>query len=213
MLDDAVENYKTPLYTLLAATTCVLLIACMNVASLLVARAAARSKEMAIRTALGGGRLRLMRERLVESLLICATAGVVGIGLAWAAVQFIAHFQPDMNRIESIHVDSVVILFALAAVAACALFSGMISAFGLDSARLLGALQESSRATRGSQQRATLRKSLLVLEVSLTVVLLAGAGLLLKSYQRMRGADLGIPIDNTLTMHLSLPPADRRRAT
>lgn len=208
MLDDAVENYRTPLYTLLAATVCVLLIACMNVASLLVARAAARSKEMAIRTALGGGRLRLLRERLVESLLICTAAGVVGIGLAWTAVQSIAHFQPDMNRIESIHIDAGVILFALAAIAACALFSGMISALGFDSAHLLGALQDSSRATRGSQQRAALRKLLLVVEVSLTVVLLAGAGLLLKSYQRMRGADVGIPIDNALTMHISLPPAD-----
>jgi putative ABC transport system permease protein len=207
MLDDAVENYKTPLYTLLGATTCVLLIACMNVASLLVARAAARSKEMAIRTALGGGRLRLIRERLVESLLICLAAGAAGIGLAWAVVQSIAHFQPDMNRIESIHIDGGVILFALVAIAACALFSGMISALDVDNTRLLSALQESSRATRGSYQRATLRKSLLVLEVSLTVVLLAGAGLLLKSFQRMRSADLGIPIDNTLTMHISLPPA------
>ena len=207
MLDDAVENYKTPLYTLLAATICVLLIACMNVASLLVARAAARSKEMAIRTALGGGRLRLMRERLVESLLICLVAGVVGVGLAWGAVQSIAHFQPEMNRVESIRIDAGVSLFALAAIAACALFSGTISAIGVDSSRLLSALQESSRATRGSHQRATLRKILLVLEVSLTVVLLAGAGLLLKSYQRMRGSDLGIPVDNTLTMHISLPLA------
>lgn len=207
MLDDAVEDYKTPLYTLLAATVCVLLIACMNVASLLVARAAARSKEIAIRTALGGGRLRLMRERLIESLLICLAAGGAGIGLAWTAIQFVAHFQPDMNRIESIHMDGAVMIFALAAIAACALFSGIISAFGLDTTKLLSALQESSRATRGSHQRATLRKILLVLEVSLTVVLLAGAGLLLKSYQRMRGSDLGIPADNTLTMHISLPLA------
>ncbi len=207
MLDDAVENYKTPLYTLLAATICVLLIACMNVASLLVARAAARSKEMAIRVALGGGRLRLIRERLVESLLICLAAGAVGLIFGWSAVKSIAYFQPDMNRIESIHIDSGVILFAFAVIAACALFSGLTSVLGLDSTRLLNALQESSRTTRGSYQRATLRKSLLVLEVSLTVVLLAGAGLLLKSYQRMRGADLGIPIENTLTMHISLPPA------
>jgi putative ABC transport system permease protein len=207
MLDDVVENYKTPLYALLAATACVLLIACMNVASLLVARTAARAREMAIRTALGGGRLRLIRERLIESSLVSLVAGIIGVTLAWVALHSLAFFLPDMNRIESISIDSVVIFFALAAVGACALFSGIISALSSDSTHLLSSLQESSRASRGSYQRATLRKSLLVLEVSLTVVLLAGAGLLLKSYQRMRSTDLGIPVDNTLTMHLSLPPA------
>ncbi|MGZ5228293.1 MAG: FtsX-like permease family protein, partial [Burkholderiales bacterium] len=205
MLDDTVQDYKTPLYVLLAATVCVLFIACMNVAGLLVARTAARGKEMAIRTALGGGRLRLMREQLTESVLICLTAGVIGIGLAWTALQFLGHFEPDMNRIESVRIDWVVLLFTFIAIAVCALFSGALSAFSFQGRQLLGTLQESSRSTQGSQRRATLRRSLLVIEVSLTVVLLAGAGLLLKSYQRMRGTDLGIPIENTLTMHLSLP--------
>ena len=207
MLDDAVQDYKTPLYVLLAATGCVLFIACMNVAGLLVARTAARGKEIAIRTALGGGRLRLVREQLTESILICVTAGAIGLALAWTALQFSAHFQPDMNRIESVHIDGVVLLFTFVAIAVCALFAGVLSAFSLESGQLLSALQESSRSTKGSQRRATLRRSLLVIEVSLTVVLLAGAGLLLKSYQRMRGTDLGIPIENTLTMHLSLPDA------
>jgi putative ABC transport system permease protein len=207
MLDDVVQDYKTPLYVLLAATACVLLIACMNVASLLVARTSARGKEMAIRTALGGGRLRLLRERLTESALISATAGLIGIALAWTALQFLAHFQPDMNRVESIRIDGGVLLFTFAAVVLCAIFSGLISALSFDGKKLLGALQESSRSASGSQKRTTLRRTLLVLQVGLTVVLLAGAGLLLKSYQRIRGTDLGIPIDNTLTMHLSLPPA------
>ncbi|WP_348263448.1 ABC transporter permease [Telmatobacter sp. DSM 110680] len=207
MLDDAVQDYKTPLYVLLAATVCVLFIASMNVAGLLVARTAARGKEIAIRTALGGGRLRLVREQLTESVLICVTAGAIGIAFAWTALQFIAHFQPDMNRIESVRIDGVVLLFTFVAIAVCALFSGALSAFSLESRQLLSALQESSRSTKGSKRRATLRRSLLVIEVSLTVVLLAGAGLLLKSYQRMRGTDLGIPIKNTLTMHLSLPEA------
>ncbi|HEY2860914.1 MAG TPA: ABC transporter permease [Terracidiphilus sp.] len=205
MLDDAVTEYKTPLYALLAATACVLLIACMNVASLLIARTAARGREMAIRTALGGGRLRLMRERLVESVLISLMAGGAGIAIAWAAVKLLLKLRPDMNRIESIQIDGGVILFTFAAIAACALFSGFISALSSDGKKLLNALQESSRSTHGSHQRATLRKALLVVEVSLTVVLLAGAGLLLKSYQRMRTTDLGVPIDNTLTMHVSLP--------
>jgi putative ABC transport system permease protein len=205
MLDDAVQDYKTPLYALLAATACVLLIACMNVASLLIARSAARGKEMAIRTALGGGRLRLIRERLVESLMISLAAGAIGLGIAWAALKLVVQMRPDMNRIESIGIDGSVIVFAFATIAACAIFSGLISALSFDARKLLGTLQESSRAQRGGRQRATLRKTLLVLEVGLTVVLLAGAGLLLKSYQRMRTTDLGIPIDNTLTMFLSLP--------
>jgi len=207
MLDDGVHNYKTPLFALLAATACVLLIACMNVAGLLVARSAARARETAIRTVLGGGRLRLMREGLVESALIALVAGAAGIGIASAALQFLVHFQPDMHRIESVRIDGGVLLFTFAAIAACALFSGLISVMSTESKHLLGALQESSRSSRGSHSRALFRKTLLVLEVSLTVVLLAGAGLLLKSYQRMRGTDLGIPIDNTLTMRVSLPEA------
>jgi predicted permease len=205
MLDDAVQTYKTPLYALLAATACVLLIACMNVASLLIARAAARGKEMAIRTALGGGRLRLIRERLVESVIISLAAGGIGLAVAWAVLKLVVQMRSDMNRVESIGIDGAVVLFAIGAMAACALFSGLISALNSNGKQLLGTLQESSRASRGSLQRATLRKTLLVLEVALTVVLLAGAGLLLKSYQRMRTTDLGIPIDNTLTMRISLP--------
>jgi predicted permease len=207
MLDDAVEDYRTPLYTLLAATVCVLLIACMNVGSLLLARTAARGKEMAIRAAMGGGRFRLMRERLMESILISVTASLAGIALACAALKSMAHFQPDMNRIESIHIDGVVLLFAFSAMGFCATFSGFVSAFTSNTKRLLSALQDSSRATQGSRQRATLRRSLLVLEVGLTVILLSGAGLLLKSYQRMRGTDLGIPVDNTLTMYVGLSTA------
>jgi len=87
LLDDSVENYKTPLYVLLAVTACVLLIACLNVASLLVARTAARSKELAIRAALGGGRLRLLCERMMESLLLSTAGGAMGLLLAWQALK------------------------------------------------------------------------------------------------------------------------------
>jgi putative ABC transport system permease protein len=207
MLDDAVTDYKTPLYVLLAATGCVLLIACMNVASLLVARTAARSKEMAIRAALGGGWLRLLRERLVESLLLSAIGGGLGLLLAWAAIQWLVYARQDMNRVEAIQIDATVALFTVGSIAVCALFSGLVSAFSADAKRLLGSLQESSRASRGSHQKTVLRKALLVVEVSLTVVLLVGAGLLLKSYQHLRSVEMGVPVDNVLTMHFSLPDA------
>ena len=207
MLDDAVENYKTPLYALLAATGCVLLIACLNVASLLVARAAARRKEQAIRAALGGGRLRLLRERILESLLLSSTGGGVGFLLAWAAVQWLVHARPDMNRVETIHIDGVVEAFTVGVVAICALLAGAISALGAGGRDILVSLQESSRAHSAGASRAGLRRTLLVLEVGLTMVLLVGAGLLLKSFQRLRSTDIGVPVDNVLTMYISLPEA------
>src|SRR5439155_18389398 len=126
MLDDAVEDYKTPLYVLLAATGCVLLIACLNVASLLVARTAARSKELAIRVALGGGRLRLLSERLTESFVLTACGGALGLLLARIALEWLVRARPDMNRVEAIHYDGVVAIFAVAAIFACAVFSGLM---------------------------------------------------------------------------------------
>jgi predicted permease len=207
MLDDAVQNYKTPLYALLAATGCVLLIACMNVASLLVARITARRKELAIRVALGGGWLRMTRERILESLLLSVAGGAIGFLMATAAIQWLVNTRPDMNRIEAIHIGSVEIAFAILAVLATALFAGLISAFSSKLKDVVSGLQDSSRTLSSSRARATLRRTLLVLQVSLTVILLIGAGLLLKSYQRLRSTDLGVPVDNLLTMHFDLPDA------
>jgi putative ABC transport system permease protein len=207
MLDDAVYDYKTPLFALLAATGCVLLIACMNVASLLVARTAARARELAIRTALGGGRMRLIRERILESLMLSAAGGALGLLLAWAAVQWLAHARQDMHRVEAIHIDGVVIAFAAGVIVLCALFAGLVSALSSSSKQILATLQESSRSQSAGRAKAGLRRTLLVMEVGLTVVLLVGAGLLLKSYQRLRNADIGVPVDNVLTMHISLPDA------
>ncbi len=212
LLDDAAHDYRTPLYALLAATGCVLLIACLNVAGLLVARTAARSKEMAIRSALGGGRMRLLREKLAESLLLSAAGGAVGLLLAWGALQWLITARSDMNRVDTIHMDGFVALFAVGIIVACALFSGLVSALGADGKKILASLQESSRTQSGSRTRAALRKSLLVLEVSLTVVLLVGAGLLIESYQRLRTTDLGVPLDNVLTMHVNLPVARYKKA-
>jgi putative ABC transport system permease protein len=207
MLDDAVENYKTPLYALLAATGCVLLIACMNVSGLLVARAASRNKELAIRAALGGGRLQLMRERLTESLLLSITGGALGLLLAWGALAWLIHIRHDMNRIEAIRMDGVVAAFTIAIVVLCALFSGLISAASAGAKNVLSGLQEGSRSHSGGIARAMLRRALLAVEVGLTVVLLVGAGLLLKSFQRLRSADIGVPVENVLTMRVALPEA------
>ena len=207
LLEHMVGEIKKPLYVLLQATCCLLLIACLNVANLLVARAAARRKELAIRTALGGGWLRLMRERLMESLLLSAAAGALGLLLAFAALHWLTRTRHDMSRVESIHIDGVVAAFTVGVIVLCALFSGLVATFSTSDKRILGALHEASRSVSGGSARARLRNVLLTLEVGLTVILLIGAGLLLKSYERLRSADMGCITQDVITMHLGLPDA------
>jgi predicted permease len=211
LLEHIVGEIKKPLYVLLDATCCLLLIACLNVANLLVARAAARRKELAIRTALGGGWLRLMCERLMECLLLSVSGGALGLLLAFAALHWLTQTRQDLSRVESIHIDGVVAAFTVGVIVLCALFSGLIAAFSTSDKRILGALHEAARSVSGGSARATLRRVLLTLEVGLTVILLIGAGLLLKSYERLRSADMGCITQDVITMHLGLP--DARYAT
>jgi predicted permease len=207
LLEHMVGRFKQPLYVLLAATSCLLLIACLNMANLLVARAAARRKEMAIRTALGGGRLRLLRERLVESLVLCFAGGAAGLAVAYGLVLWLVRTRQDMARVGSIHIDAIVALFTFGVVLFCAMTSGMLSALSTNDRQALGALQEGSRTVSGSGARALLRRALVSVEVALTVVLLIGSGLLIRSYQRLRSTDVGCITDNVLTMWIALPDA------
>ncbi len=211
LLEHLVGEIRKPLYLLLGATCCLLLIACLNVANLLVARAMVRRKELAIRSALGGSWLRLMGERVMESLLLSAGGGALGLLLAFAALHWLTQTRHDMSRVESIHIDGVVTAFTAGIILLCALFSGLIAVFSTSDKRILGALHEASRSVSGGSARATLRKVLLMLEVGLTVILLIGAGLLLKSYERLRSSDIGCITQDVLTMHLGLP--DARYAT
>jgi putative ABC transport system permease protein len=212
LLDSLVGEVKTPLYVLLAATGCLLLIACLNVANLLVARAAARHKELGIRMALGGSRLRLLRQHLMESLLLSAAGGAVGFLLAYGVLQWFVSARHDMARVEAIHVDGVVAAFAAGLVLLCAAFAGLISSLSAKSDQVLSSLRESSRAHSAGHARTRLRGVLLSLEVGLTVVLLISAGLLLKSYDKLRSADLGCLTQNVLKMNFALQfsqPAQR----
>ena len=212
LLQDMVGDIKTPLYVLLAATGCVLLIACLNVANLLVARAAARRRELAIRTALGGSRWRLLSEHLTESFLLSAVGGASGLLLARAVIQWLVSTRQDISRVESIHADGIVVTFTLALIFFCAAFAGLISSVSAGADKILSTLQESSRSHSAGPARVSLRKWLLSLEVGLTVVLLIGAGLLLKSYQRLRTSDLGCVTNNVLTMRFALPEAQYTQA-
>ena len=217
LLDDMVGDIKTPLYVLLAATGCVLLIACLNVANLLVARGTARRRELAIRAALGGSRRRLLGEHLTESFLLSAVGGVAGVLLARAVIDWLVGTRQDISRVEAIHMDGMVVTFTLGLVFFCAAFAGLISSASAGGDKILSTLQESSRSHSAGPVRVSLRKWLLSMEVGLTVVLLVGAGLLLKSYQRLRTSDLGCVTNNVLTMRFGLPEAhyskDAQRVT
>ncbi len=205
ILDGQVRNVKAGLYALLAATGCLLLIACLNIANLLVARAASRGRETAIRAALGGSRVQLIRSQVIESLLLSSAGGAVGMALAYGALQWLVHVRADLPRVDAIHIDGSAALFAVACVITCGVLAGLLPALSAGDRDILRALQESSRSAGAGRSRARLRRLLLSMEVALTVVLLISAGLLLKSYRAMRDSGLGCATDNVLTMNLSQP--------
>ena len=147
LLQSMVWDVKRPLYVLLAATGCLLLIACLNVANLLVARGAGRQRDIAIRSALGGGKLRLLRERLMESLLLSMAGGGVGLALAYGAVAWLVHSRQEMSRIEAVHMDTVVGAAAAGLTVLCAIFSGVFSSASAYRHPLLTSLQDASRGS------------------------------------------------------------------
>ncbi|HEY1579950.1 MAG TPA: ABC transporter permease [Terracidiphilus sp.] len=205
MIDDVVKDVKRSLLVLLGSVVCMLLIACLNISNLLVARAAARRKEVAIRGALGGSRLSLIREQMTESLLICLVAGGLGLLLSLASTRWLAAHWRNLPCADTVHVDGWVFAFALGLVAATAMLAGLFPAISSTGRESLSALQESSRSIGGSASRARLRKVMLTAEIALTVTLLAAAGLLFHSFVRLRTADLGCRIDHVLTMKFGLP--------
>ncbi|HEX5411608.1 MAG TPA: ABC transporter permease [Terriglobia bacterium] len=205
LLEDMVGNIKTPLYVLLAATACLLLIACLNVASLQVARSEARRKELAIRAALGGSRWRLLAGHMTESLLLSAGGGIAGLLLAYGITRAFVRIRPDVSTLRSIHSDGVVVAFVLGLVFVCGIFACLASSLSIKNGRILPALQETTRSQSAGHGRVRLRKWLVSLEVALTLILLVGAGLLLKGYQSLRSSDLGCITDYVLTMRFNLP--------
>jgi predicted permease len=205
ILDDVTQDVKTPLVVLMCAVGCMLLIACLNVSNLLVARSASRRKELAVRGALGGSRLMLIGEQMAESLLICAAGGALGVLLSFLSTRWLADHWNDLPRAEAIHLDGTVLAFALGLVFLTALMAGLLPAISSTGAGIFAGLQESSRSIGGSLSRAMLRKTLLTVEIALTVILLVSAGLLFKSFLHLRTANLGCATDHVLTMSYALP--------
>ena len=203
--EDLAGNVTRPLVVMLGAVGCMLLIGCLNVANLLVARGAARQKEVAIRSALGAQRATLVRGQLMESGLICGAGGLSGILLSVFATRWLAHAWKDLPTAQSIHMDGAVIAFACALMFAAAVAVGLVPAFSTTGKRIVSALQTSARTGASSVSRTGLRKLLLTLEIGITVVLLIAAGLLLKSFLRLRSADVGCITEDTLSLKYSLP--------
>jgi predicted permease len=207
LIQDLAHDVRKPLIILLCAVGCMLLIGCLNVANLLVARSAARQKEIAVRSALGARRMTLIREQLVESLLVSIVGGAAGVLLSLAATKWLASTWRDLPSAQTIHADGIVLAFACGLVFASALLAGMLPAILSTGKGAIAALQASSRSAAGSRSRTALRKTLLTVEIAATVVLLIAAGLLLKSFWRLRTTDVGCVTDNVLTMSYS--PASR----
>jgi putative ABC transport system permease protein len=204
---ELVGDLRRALWVLLAAVVFVLFIACANVANLLLARCEARQKEIAIRATLGAGRVRILRQLLVESLLLAASGGVLGILLAkWGLGLIPALGSEKIPRLDEMTLDGQVLGFALLVSLLTGVVFGLAPAFQAVKFDLNTALKEGGRTSASPRSRSRLRDMLIVVELALSLVLLIGAGLLIKSFWRLQHIDTGFRAEQLLTMRL-FPPA------
>ncbi len=203
--EQMVGDYRVVLLILLGLVGFVLLIACLNVANLLLARVASRRHEIAVRAALGAGRLRLIRQSLAETLLLTMSGGLLGLLIGSLASALIRLFNPaNLPRADEIQVDLSVLIFTFAISLVTGLVFGVIPAVQASRLDLLTTLNESVKAGEG-KRRNRLHASLVVGEVGIAIILLVGAGLLIKSFSKLQQVNLGFNPSNVMTMHLSLP--------
>ena len=213
-LDEQVKGDVRPaLLVVLAAVGVLLLVTVVNVANLLLVRAASRRTELAVRASLGAGRGRILRELLTESLLLSLTGGLLGAGLAWLATRALVVGMPEslrVPRLDQATVDLDVLGFAaLVAILSGAIF-GLAPAFHAFRSDLLGLLREGRGSGGGGRSVRRLRVAIVVGEVALSLMLLIGAGLLVRSFGKLRGADLGIQVEDVLTARVTLRGAGYR---
>jgi putative ABC transport system permease protein len=205
--DEMVGRVRAPLIILLAAVGLVMLIACANVASLLLGRTAAREAELAVRTALGAGRGRLVRQLLTESVCLAVLGGALGLGLAvWGTRLLLALAPSDLPRLYDVRVDALVLMFTLGATAVAALVFGAIPAWQAHMGRLASTLREGNRGSRSRPGSSRTRGMLVISEITLALMLLAGAGLLIRSFAELRDVDPGFDPSQLATFTVTLSP-------
>jgi putative ABC transport system permease protein len=196
---------RPALLVLLGTVAFVLLIACANVANLLLARSAGREREIAIRTALGANRKRLIRQLLTESALMGLAGGAIGLLIAkWGLSALIALSPEDIPRLDQIGIDGRVLGFTLLVSLLTGLVFGLVPALQASKPDLNESLKESGRSSTSGVERRRVRSSLVVLEVALSLVLLVGAGLMIKSFSRLQKVDLGFNPDRLVSMNIQL---------
>ena len=205
-MHEAIVGHVRPiLFSLMVAVGIVLLIASANVANLLLVQATEREKEIAIRAAVGGGRRRIARQLLTESLLVAAIGGLVGLLVArWGIDLLLAARPANLPRLESVPIDGPVLLFTLLATLMSAVLFGLVPALQSSRPDLHGKLNDRGVRTADKRRR-RLRGVLVVAEVALAMVLLTGAGLMVRSLQNVDRIDLGFQADSALTFHVTLP--------
>ena len=212
--EDIVKHARPALLTLMGAVALVLLIACANVAHLLLARGTARAGEFALRTALGAGRWSLIRQLLVESGLIAAAGGVLGLVVAWGALLVLRLLHPaSLPRLAEVRVDGAVIGFTVAVSLVTTLVFGLVPALRASSADPQTQLQGAGKGGSGGPARRRLRNLLIVAEVALSVVLLVGAGLLIRSFVALQQVRPGFDASDVLTFELSMPASRYPKGT
>ena len=205
--DDTVGGLKRTLWLVFGAVVLVLLVACANVANLLLARATARYKEITIRAAIGAGRGRLIQQLLTESLILALLGGGVGLLLAVWGTKAIGSLASRINPVfENISVDTRTVLFTLSVSILTGIVFGLVPALQISKPNLARWLKE-GRGSGGSASRNRFRGALVIAEVALTLVLLVCAGLLIRTVIRLRSVDAGFNAHNVLTMNIGLPSA------
>jgi putative ABC transport system permease protein len=203
--DDLVGNVRTALFVLLGAVAFVLLIACVNVANLLLARATARAKEISVRTALGASRARIIRQLLTESLLLSLIGGGLGLLFAtWGVALLVGASPADLPRAGEIRLDARVVVFTVAVTVLTGLVFGLAPALSASKIDISDALKEGGRSGSDGAARNRLRSALIVAEVALSLVLLVGAGLLAQSFRHLLEVKPGFDPNNLVTMDVVL---------
>ena len=203
--ENLVENIRPALMVLLGAVGFVLLIACANVANLLLARAATRRQEIAVRTALGAPRVRLIRQLLTESALLAIVGAAIGLTVSYWGLQLLLSMSPaNLPELMSIEIDARVMLFTLAIALGTGLLFGVVPALQISRQNLRDTLHESGTRTTAGAGGRRIRGALVVAEVALSLVLLVGAALLLRSFSELRDVEPGFDASNVLTMQMSM---------